>query len=371
MRLSHIQHINYVSEVTNISEYDFVASVLTSWQFDVLIAYIQSHHLANGVLIVEAVPFSDTIKFRLSEEQVLCYENLFAEIYFCRYRKQPYRVGNLLQSLFCCNKEKPVVWLRPLPNISLRQLSNLVVPGRPIHFVALDEGVSSYTPQIDSYKMMYPNKAVAYRKWLVQRILNRVGAIYIRTKEEFGLFRRQGNSLVPDKEACYALRQVYNARVSHHTDTKRCILLFKDYSIVPDEKEISIVNEILAGIQSDDVDIIIKKHPQDTQSSFDEIVAAKYPNARIINSMNSGEELVAEYNPQVIIGGFSTVLISSCVMFDIPVVSFAGIYTKNRMVPPMRERQINFFIDKLGDYIDFCQSASDVCENVKRSISAE
>ena len=62
MKLSTIHYINHISEIPNLGSYDFVASVLTSWQFDVMLAYMQSHQLTNGVLIVEAIPFIDVVK---------------------------------------------------------------------------------------------------------------------------------------------------------------------------------------------------------------------------------------------------------------------------------------------------------------------
>ena len=90
MKLSTIHYMNHISEIPNLGSYDFVASALTSWQFDVMLAYIQSHQLTNGGLIVEAIPFIDVVKYRLSEDQVLKYEGLFNGVYFCQSRKQPY-----------------------------------------------------------------------------------------------------------------------------------------------------------------------------------------------------------------------------------------------------------------------------------------
>lgn len=366
MSKAKVQHINLISEISNIDQCDFVASVLTSWQFDVAVAYIQSHHLNNGILIVEAVPFSDIVKYRLSEEQVLKYEGLFDGIYFCRSRKQPYQIGNLIRCLFSRKNKNPLLWLRPLPNISLRLLSNIIKPHREIHYVALDEGLTSYMSYMDTLEMMYSNKGVVYAKWLVQKTLNAISRLFIKEQEDFGLFYGNRPKLEPNKEACLALKRVYFDRT--HSEESRCILFFKDYLVIPEEQAIRIFEDILEGIKNYEMDIIIKKHPNDTKSSFDETILSKYPNVRIINAMISGEELVATYQPSVIVGGFSTVVLSSSFIYDIPTISFSGIYLKNQLVTPIHEKQIKFFTNQLSDYIPFCQSIGEACQKINECI---
>lgn len=364
MSINKIHHISQISEIPNLGCYDFVTSILTSWQFDVALAYIQSHHLNNGILIVEAVPFSDVVKFRLSEEQVLKYEGLFDGIYFCRNRKQPYRFGNLIKCLFSRKSKNPLLWLHPLPHISLRTLSNILTPEKEIHDVALDEGLAGYMPFADTLKMLYPNTGVAYAKWLVQKTFDAISRLYIKAYEDFGLFYGVRPKLEPNKEACAALRQVYMDRVLTEKSSKGSMLFFKDYSVIPEEQAIRIFEDILEGINGRDVEIIIKKHPSDTKSAFDEAILSKYPNARIINAMISGEELVATYQPSVIVGGFSTVVISSCFIYDIPTISFSGIYIENRLAAPILEKQIKFFMNQLGEYIPFCKSTREVCQKI-------
>ena len=368
MKKAIIQTIDNISEISNISQYDFIVSVLTSWQFDVALAYLRSHRLNNGVLIVETVPFSDVVRYRLSEEQVLKYEGLFSGIYFCQNRKQPYQIGNLIKCLFSRDKKKPMYWLRPLPRISLRLLSNIVTSQREIHYVALDEGLTSYMPYIDTLKILYPNTFKVYSIWFVQKALNAISSRYIKEQEEFGLFHSVHSQLEPNKEACAALEQVYKERVQSKKETKECILFFKDYLVIPDEQAIRIFDAILEGIKDSGVNIIIKKHPSDTDCSFDDVLLSKYPNIRIINSVISGEELVATYEPELIVGGFSTVVISSSFIYSIPTISFSGIYLQDRIVSPLHEKQIKLFMNQLDDYIPFCRSTSEVCEKIEKNI---
>lgn len=368
MKTSIIHHINHISEIPNLGCYDFVTSILTSWQFDVAVAYIQSHHLNNGILIVESVPFADAVKYRLSEEQVLKYEGLFKGIYFCRNRKQPYQIVNLIKSLFSRKVKNPIFWLRPLPNISLRLLSNIINPQREMHYVALDEGLTSYMPYIETLKLMYPNKFVVYSKWFIQKTLNAASRLIIKDQEAFGLLHRHGKKLEPNKEACAALKRVYLERVHLDKEAKGGILFFKDYLVIPEEHAISIFDGILDGIANKEVNIIIKKHPSDTNRSFDEAIMSKHPSVRIINSMISGEELVATYQPNMIVGGFSTVILSSFFIYGIQTVSFSDVYLQKKIVSQLHEKQIKFFMNQLGTYIPFCQSIGNVCEKINNHI---
>lgn len=361
-----IQYVDYVSDIPILDKCDFIVSVLTSWQFDVAVAYIHTHNLTNGVLIVESVPFANPVKYRITEEQVSIYEGLFEGIYFCKNRKQPYKIGNLIKFLLSRKTGAPVFLLRPLSNISLRLLSNVCIHNREIHYVALDEGLSSYVPLMDSLKTMYSNTFTVYKKWCFQKLLNATGSFFVKTKEDFGLFDIHRKKLIPNKSACEALEQLYYDRVTPQNDSEYCILIFKDYQVIPDEQAVQIIETILDGVGNSDVDIVIKKHPSDARSSFDETVSSRYPKVRIINSMISGEELVAMYKPCAVVGGYSTVVISSHFIFNVPVVSYSSFYVQNHSVSPMIERHISFFMDQLGDYVTFCSNISDISENLKK-----
>ena len=62
MNTDKIHHIDYISEITNLDRCDFIASVLTSWQVDVEVDYMLSHHLNNRILSIESVAISAVVK---------------------------------------------------------------------------------------------------------------------------------------------------------------------------------------------------------------------------------------------------------------------------------------------------------------------
>ena len=237
-----------------------------------------------------------------------------------------------------------------------------------MHYVALDEGLTSYMPYIDTLKLMYPNIIKVYSTWYIQKTLNLISRLFIKEQEDFGLFHRCGKNIEPNNEACAALKQMYIERAHSNKEGQGGILFFKDYLVIPEEQAIRIFDDILDGIMNKKVNIIIKKHPSDTNSSFDEAIISKHPSVRIINSMISGEELVAAYQPAMIVGGFSTVVMSSSFIYDIPTISFSGIYLQNQKVAPVHEKQIRFFINQLGDYIPFCQGTDEVCQKINEYI---
>lgn len=358
--MAKIQYINHISEIPNLKDARFIANILTSWQFDVALAYIQSHNLTNGILIVEAVPFANPVKFRLTEEQVSLYSEFFDSIFFCKNRKHPYNVQNMIKFLFSRKTKKTLILLRPLPHISLRLLSNIIEPKRNVHYVALDEGLSSYATLFDSLKVMYSNTFIVIKKWFIQNVLNTIGALFIKTKEDFGLFYYKHLIFSPNIEACAALRELYYGRISPKYSNKKCIFIFKDYWIIPDEQAIFFVQGILDHLKCNDFDIIIKKHPSDTSQCFDDAILSKHPNVTIINSMQSGEELVAAYKPCVIVGGYSNVVFSSAYIFQIPVISHSLIYVSHHLTSSSIEYHIKYLAHQLNDHIFFCQDMTEV-----------
>lgn len=365
-KMTDIQYINHISEIQNIGDAEFIACVLTSWQFDVLLAYLQSHQLKNGILIVEPVPFSDTVKYRLTESQVSLYVEYFDRVFFCRTRTQAYDLPNLLKFLFSKKTMEPMLLLRPLPNISLRLLSVIANPKKKIYFVALDEGVSSYYSLYDSLFLIYGKRAIAAWKWLIQISLNMIGSLFVSKKEYFGLFEKKARALLPNREACTALKNLYESRAKESDKENHPILFFKDFNIIPDKLALPIIERILGILNKLDTQIVIKKHPSDSDTDFD-VALKKYPNVTVIQSLVSGEELVAEINPSLIIGGYSTVVFSSSLIFQIPAISYSPIYVRQDLLGKELKKNVIFFENQLKNYISFCDNYETI-EQVANSI---
>lgn len=350
-----LTYIDNISQISDYSKANFVASVLTSWQFDVLVAYLQRHKMDHGILVIEPIPFVEDVKFRLSDKNVLPYSNLFDEIYFCKRRTPPYQWRNLICFLFAKKKIQPLIFLRPLSNLSLRMISNIVRPWRAIRYVALDEGLSSYFSLYDSLRLMYKKKSQVITKWLIQSIFNLIGNIYVNREQSFGLFSQEKGTLVPNSCFCEAMRELYQGRVNHNQSCGTSVLLFKDYKVVPDENILPLWKSILILLDSMDVNIVIKKHPSDTDNSFDREMQQSCPKVKVINSIISGEELVAQYNPILIIGGYTTVVFSASLIYGIPAISFSSLYLKQNMVNGEMKANITHFADVLAKYIIFCE----------------
>ena len=238
-------------------------------------------------MVVEPVPFSDQPKYRLTESQVARYKHLFEKIFFCKTRKAPYDFCSLATFTFSRKNNHPITILRPLRNQSLRLLSNVTKIRRKIRYVSLDEGMSSYYSLFDSLKIIYKSPITTIRKWVEQNLFNMVGGTFIDEMEDYELFKKSTNGLIPNQSVCLALRNLYESRMSEEKSNKPSVILFKDYNVVPDSFSITVFRRVLSTLSSLDVNIIIKKHPSDVESLFDNTLLQEFPHTKIINSVVS------------------------------------------------------------------------------------
>ena len=354
--MSDIYSIDNISDIQGLDDVDFLACVLTSWQFDNLCAYLSQNKLGKGFLVVEPVPFSDQPKYRLTESQVARYKHLFEKIFFCKTRKAPYDFCSLATFTFSRKNNHPITILRPLRNQSLRLLSNVTKIRRKIRYVSLDEGMSSYYSLFDSLKIIYKSPITTIRKWVEQNLFNMVGGTFIDEMEDYELFKKSTNGLIPNQSVCLALRNLYESRMSEEKSNKPSVILFKDYNVVPDSFSITVFRRVLSTLSSLDVNIIIKKHPSDVESLFDNTLLQEFPHTKIINSVVSGEELMATFHPLFIIGGYSTVVFSSSLVFQTPAISYAPMYVHDDTISVSLRKNIQYFVKQLDNSITFCDN---------------
>lgn len=354
--MSDIYIINNISDIQGLDDVDFLACVLTSWQFDNLCAYLSQNRIGKGFLVVEPVPFSDQPKYRLTESQVGCYKHLFEKIFFCKTRKAPYDFCSLTTFAFSRKNNHPITILRPLRNQSLRLLSNVTKIKRKIRYISLDEGVSSYYSLFDSLKLIYKSPTKTIWKWVEQNLFNLVGGMFIDEMEDYGLFKKSSNGLIPNPSVCSALRDLYERRMADEKSNNLSVILFKDYNVVPDSYSIDVFRRILSTLSSFDVNIIIKKHPSDIESLFDNALLQDFPHVKIINSVVGGEELMAVYCPLLIIGGYSTVVFTSSLIFQTPAISYAPMYVHDDTISVSLRKNIQYFAKQLENSIAFCDN---------------
>ncbi len=354
--MSDIYSIGSISDIQGLNDVDFLACVLTSWQFDNLCAYLSQNRIGKGFLVVEPVPFSDQPKYRLIESQVIRYKHFFEKIFFCKTRKTPYDFCSLATFAFSRKNNHPIIILRPLRNQSLRLLSNVTKIKRKIRYVSLDEGMSSYYSLFDSLKLIYRSPIIAIWKWVEQNLFNLIGGMFVDDVEDYGLFKKKSNGLISNQSVCLALRNLYESRIPAEESNKPSVILFKDYNVVPDSFSITVFRRVLSTLSPFDVNIVIKKHPSDIESLFDNALLQDFPHINIINSVVSGEELMAVYRPLLIIGGYSTVVFTSSLIFQTPAISYAPMYVHDDTINVSLRKNIQYFVKQLENPITFCDN---------------
>lgn len=193
-----------------------------------------------------------------------------------------------------------------------------------------------------------------------------------------GLYRKrkilsQGRKLTileTNKELSHVLANVYKSRSIQRIDIKPNIMLFKEFGILSYKDQVCIYDKLFLQLSKLNIIVYVKKHPNDLEIEFDKIIM-KYDNIHLLDRSDSGEELVAKYNPILLLGGFSTAIFSSSVIFNIPAMSFMPIYLDLPKIKPVHRDNISFFISAFSEnkMFVFFDSIEDLVVSVKKKIS--
>jgi|GEM_PF-3311373 len=335
--------IKTIFEITD-ADIDFIGAVTSSWHFDNLIAFVKYKNLRKGVLIL--VPQSnmkDDSRYRISDSQVKQYGGLFEQVIKLsgeRLRGDGLNILRQLPSLWRRNG-RPLYILNTFTDIGF--ISLLPCLKRKYIGVWVDEGIGRYMSKEAFVKtQVNTNYDDRYIPKLKKQIKRFVSDFLIHNKIEFFLYEKKDNLLFLNPTVAENLKQVYTDRVVPNNDTVKNVIYFKDYNVVSDKIHTELLNKIIPLIVESGCQLIIKKHPNDINSSFDEKFEDN-SDVKILRNTISGEELVVRAKPEVIISGFSTVTFSSGFIFDIPVVSTINLYKQHEELDDLNRSLIDEF----------------------------
>jgi hypothetical protein len=358
--VKHISVMNEVADFADLAGTTFVAILITSWQLDNLIAYLRINQLYGGILIVHKAP---TLNYRLSESQVNMHKKHFEHIFFCENHIASYSYGNLCKGIFR-KSSKPLHIIRPHPTPSLRIISLFISPRRKLRYVEIDEGRNSWLASSQALNLAWVKKG-----WLRKRaqllkvaIIQLFSSLFIDEKEKATFIFKTKGKLLPNQPICRALKEIYGERIKPVENAKTA-LIFKDYLIASEEHAKLFFDALLKPLTSSDLKIIIKKHPEDINPDFDEYIKASYRNTEIIRSTQSGEEMVASYKPEMIAGGFSTVILTSALIFHVKTLSYMLLY-KGLKKTNCEDKEIEQFYENFKNEVHFSESLSDLEDKI-------
>jgi hypothetical protein len=330
----------------------FFAYIVTSWHLDNLIAYLLLSKLKGGVVIIRPQSnIKNDTRFRLTEDNFIDYEYLFDKVYFLNSVYIKIDIFALIIH-FLSFPRKDSYLIVPDTRLSIRALSSLLYLHLSFNYILIDEGLGSYLPYEN---FLFYGKS----SYLKQKIKNILYLLFIKPiiKKscniicDFRFYNLEQDKLICNNAISMMLNKIYTNRGNNTSRIKQYeknILIFKDFGVVDQNIDFDIYSHVLDYLQNTAYHIYIKRHPNDMDKLFENFLI-KYSNVTLLYTKKSGEELVAIYSPNIIIGGYTTVLFSSVNIFNVHAISFMKIYLTFSNLNRTVRQNINFFISKFDN----------------------
>jgi hypothetical protein len=330
----------------------FFAYIVSSWHLDNLIAYLLLSKLKGGVVIIRPQSnIKNETRFRLTEDNFIGYEYLFDKVYFLNLAYIKIDIFAIIIH-FLSFPRKNSYLIVPDTRLSIRVLSSLLYLRLSFNYILIDEGLGSYLPYENF--LSYGNSS-----YFKQRIKNILYLLFIKsiikkscnTICDSRFYNLEKDKLICNNAISRMLNKIYMDKSNNTSRIKQFeknILIFKDFGIVDQNIDFDIYSRVLDYLQDTAYHIYIKRHPNDTDKCFENFLS-RYSNVTLLCTRKSGEELVAIYSPNIIIGGYTTVLFSSANIFNVHAISFMKIYLAFNNLNRTVQQNINFFINKFDN----------------------
>lgn len=341
-------------------DYEYISLVYTSWHLDNLNVFINEHKLSKGIIIIcpqSNINNESRYRLNISNFSDLDYSN--CKIYRINNLNITFTIQNIIKRLFVIGKKSRPLYLINAAGINLKFLSNIPLKYKNIVSVILDEGTGSYISPIKDkvHKRVIGNKNnhkiyYHYLKDFIHEILKNSILFLLNISIINNLmFRNDGEKLIANETVCGGLFKYYKKNKDSKIQRKS-IVLFTDFGVLNDEILPDFYTNLFEHLTSLNIHIYIKKHPNDRNSNtFNEIIS-KYDNIEILNYKKSGEQLIADFNPEFVVGGFSTVIFTSAPIFKLKSYSYLPIYKELFKLPKPKMEALEFFYKKLHNTDD-------------------
>jgi hypothetical protein len=325
----------------------FFAYIVSSWHLDNLIAYLLLNKLKGGVVIIQPQSnIKNDTRFRLTEDKFARYEYLFNKIYFLNTAYIKIDLFSIIARCFFVKKSCAYL-IVPDSRLSIRVLSSLLYLNLTFNYILIDEGLGCYLPyenflsygNTNHFKQKINNIVyMLFVKPIIKKICNTVC--------DFRFYKLKNDKLVCNNTISVILNNIYKDRNrSKRMENGKNILIFKDFGVVDTSIIAYVYSHILNYFQKTEYHIYIKRHPNDVDEQFESFLNT-YNNVTLLNTEQSGEELMSIYFPMVILGGYTTVLFSSANIFNVSAISFMKIYLNFNNIDKIVKKNIDFFIEK-------------------------
>lgn len=353
MKVEKVDYIDNLSNLRCICEEelphcDAFVTLISSWHFDNLLAIMDLKKLKNVFCVITPEFISSTCsKFRLTPEMIfLSLDNRFFHILFF--------TGNLSFSIYdqiklVFRKRIPIIYICPGIRPNLKLLFALSI--KPSKFLGIDEGLGTYI-SITEFRKSLPNRMRCgfLLMTIKDTLISLLNILLFSHMDSCYLFqKKQNGTLYINSLIASFLRNQYLKRIDRQVKKKeRSVLVLIDNALVVKVCDILPLVYAITSLLPSNYAIFVKVHPNDSIDEFS-CVSIKYPNVNFLDPIRSAESCVAEYNPQFLIGGYSTSLFVSSAIFGIKAISYMGLYLNEIPASTLYNNQIIYFMNAFGD----------------------
>lgn len=334
-------------------DFQFVAFVYSTWHLDNVIANMHLYSLDSGLIIVlpsvsrrfiaENFNHSALTKCHVVEVGKYSVRSSYKNLY--RFLKR--------------NKQSKLVIFNSL-GIDIRLLLSLPLNSRDVNLVIYDEGTGSYCSPYYLKKNRYRTTFSAYLIITFIELLKLIARILLDIKVSKSLLFIKSNGLYyPNVGLVKQLRDVYINYEHVKLDIpiiQNSVIFFKDL----DFNDLEFYKDLFDQIGSSKT-IYVKLHPSHQDPTFIEFL--KRYNSIVIPNTISGEYAVSILKPSYIIGGLSTILYTSSVLYDIQVISLFDLYVSRDFI---KKNTIYFKLNNsIGRNLNIVKNINEIIRLIK------
>jgi hypothetical protein len=328
---------------------DFIGVISSSWHFDNLLAFILYKKLSRGILFVAPQSnIKNETKYRIKKQQIEKYNNYFERVIYLNDTILKADLWHFFIHLLSFYSKKKELYIINPNQVNLGFISIIPSLKRKFICVSIDEGIGQYMSKKEFIETQLNGKLNNSIKFKIKRLVERnILLLFSNRTITYSFYKWHDNMLFPNNCVVDYLKKIYSSRTEYQKTDKNAIIFFKDFNVVSDHITSKLLNRIITFIDLNKYELIIKKHPNDVNIIFDKLYTSM-SSVQVIRNTISGEELVSQINPKLIISGFSTVTFSCSFIFNIRVLSVINLYSEYDELSDLNKKIINNFTSLFG-----------------------
>jgi hypothetical protein len=328
-----------------IDHIDFVAIAISGWHLSVIYSYlISASNKLNGVIYIN--------KTRISEDMIVDIDGtsiMYVDLKELKCQRNIKYIRTLLLSKNN-TQGKELRLLTPFGfNLSFFAEIKGVFSHRNFRLIRFDEGIGSYLSEMDFNLVtdgFFGSKGSALVKAYIKSSIKKTLLERLKCNrynmESYFLFSRTVRGLMANEDVVSSLKDLYKKFAGRNTNYQtQQILIFKDNDKgrMQNRDIIDFYTRLIETLSLKNRKIYIKKHPDDNDQSFNQLIC-RYDSVEVINNSLDAEMLYSLLDPVITVGGVSTCCFSIPIIFDKVVYNISPMYKMYKIAPVLQEEMM-------------------------------